>query len=543
LSDESDIMCEQTASVSGASDSKRSALVGWIRFRVLCVGGCFIAAALGWLIWQSAENKALGLRKYGVRVKATVKEVEEEQGLTLFVTYYAHGKVESAEVDPNRTANWRGGDVAPIIYNSRDYSQAVYAGPGGDSSDGRGERRLFGGAAVVFGAMGAIILADGAARLLLLARSARQGRSAPAMRVQIAWGTVRLPAAWKGRDLSWRILADQVAGQAELVAHVRGRIAPGSWLVLDTGQRLVWPVTTVRRDDMSSRPGSFVAARPELRSLKEAHAALLSAYASVLVEAWDTAALSVRARVTDALVKAHVRSKLAELAAAYVRQAALGAVGDKASDEKVWLASARQECDELRTTTANTSGWGSRLRVAAPVVGQGLVTTAGLAAAGAFLAALIKRASHALGGSLEVPIYILGVAIVAMVGWLGLRAYRAVFRDMRGRLAPPDMSEFPALGRMLARSTAVDRNCYKMEDTLFSLLGQPKKLEVPRDVQAADAFWAFVTLAGAGYLVSGVITSEAAVSWIVRVVLVLGLFYWWLWSHLDRRDEALARAT
>ena len=538
---------------SGAERQSRKALRIWISIRLLLVALCFLVAALGWLKYKSTHNGYEAIRRDGVRAQATVTVVDRDCPSCppdYDVGFFARGKKRSAPISPNRNENWNVGDPVPIIYDPRDYSNAIYAGPGGDATDSIGFSRPFGVGAVIFGLIGVILLVAGLTRRHFLIGIAGDRKAVGPISVRANSDSNRIYAlkVWKGRDLSWRVLSDQISAKGEISARVLGWIAPGSWLVLRTDDGVIWPATRARYEGLSSSPGSFTVVQPELRELKAAHSALLHGYAATLVETDDTASTLASilkgSGLTAFLVKLHIGSKLSELSSVYVRQAALLAPGVAAGDETgTWLASANHGCEELRATISKGNRWTSLTREAGLLAGQGIITTAGIAAIGVLVAAGLSYLFRLIGYQVRVPNHFVGIFILVISIAAAARGYFSAFRNMRKRLfpgaSPGDIINAPAIGQ----TPAASRNCYMLEDQLFSLLGQPKKLEALGDLHAWVACWGTVTIAAVGTIFYYAIRNGLSIwswtyhfIWMIVLILIWRLFYNWQRESIAIRE-------
>ena len=433
--------------------------------------------------------------------------------LDVEVRFYVHNHSRvTAFIHPNNRTLPSTRKPIPIIYRTSDPSEAFYAGPGGDanltnlSSTGltlsNAEDVEFGTGWIVVGLLAltpAVIWRRRiAARVAALA--ARQPGQGPT--VHFRWqqepgkpATVVVTDPTGSPEYSWHVLPRKMHAVTNDVgedAELSGDLGPHRWIVLRSGDELVVPTSRAEPIIGTHAPPPQLLPGQESK-LVPAHRALLSAYAAVLGQTlllpglirppteldnkyntFKTFEMLYRTLLcwrwsVRLQVESHIRRQLRHLSDSYVRaQMLISETSHDADEQRRRLNKLREECQQLNTSLSDIP------HRAAPLI-------IGLATLLPVVPAIVKTHQIQFRTFLVIILVLTLITLLFLPGVFAMIAYTDAFRCKRKLFI-----SYTIPGTPIAQRTG--ENVYKLENAVFTLLHQPKRLE-----RASD-FWAPVVV-------------------------------------------------
>ena len=507
----------------------------------LLAGGAYFQTSATYISQQTLNR--LIAPQLQVRVKFTV----------------VNGSSAKAYIHPNYRTLPSTHKPIPIIYSGADPSQAFYNGPGGDAKTifpGLPFYPILGIGLIVVGIYFVSSALFWRRQMMALARHPGERRT-----VSLRWHespkkqpTVVAANPGSGSDYSWQVLSQKTPIDAiaeffrspvwarKKVRHDSpamprpkvGEIAldpgPHKWIILSIAGQLMLP--TARAEPVVGT-GLPVTIWVDGSSIAAAHRELVAAYVTVLTEVQrlpifirpptkSDAPPSLRVLRTLLCwrslvrihVESHIRRQLRRLAEAYLYAQMLNSNTDRNADtQRCHLSRLGDECNRLGSSLTDV-----RRRVVS--------FTVGLAAILPVVLAIVKIHQLELDLLLQVALRWILLSLVVLPGVFALIAYTDAFRCKRRLFASCPASSASTRPRRC--------NVYRLENEVFSLLRQRKRLEPMSDFGA----YLLVLAAGTTIWIWAFLTPGprpvGASQWIVSAFITM-LFAWRLVVNVRRR--------
>jgi hypothetical protein len=448
----------------------------------------------------------------------------------------------------------------PIIFFGPKPSEAYYAGPGGDAKllPGIFSWTNLGAGLIAVGVYFLLSAIIWRRQMLVLVRNPGERRT-----VRLSWRqlgskgspTVLITIPESGLEYSWQVLPPETAPASMLVAFLRLfrrserpvdgdssdvprsdvaeiTVEPGphKWIIVYDDGQLTLPIS---RAEPVIGTGRSIRPPADISSIATAHRRLLASYSTVLEEARRLPVFIRPPAKSDAMpllrvlrtllcwrwlvrlhVESHVRRQLRHLDGAYIRsQMVTPKGGYRAEKKRRNFGCLRDESQLLANSLTDI-----RRRVTSFIIGLATILPV--------ILVTIKIHQLQLDRLVEKALILILFSLVVMPGVFALMAYTDAFRCKRRLFASclaPGISVQSTHGSI-----------YRLEDELFCLLGQEKRLESMQDFIAY-----FLVLAGGttiwiwAFLTPGP-TFIGASQWIV-LTLVTMFFVWRFVANLKRR--------
>jgi hypothetical protein len=448
----------------------------------------------------------------------------------------------------------------PIFYSLSDPRKALYAGPGGDynSFGGRFFYPLLGASLILVGLYFLASVLIWRQRLLALARLPSQSQP-----VRLRWQqqgklppSVIITNPKNGSEYAWEVLRTDTSHDRRIAkflgplrrttnstrrnpsavrqpteAEILGEPGAHKWLILRAGRELILPISLAEPVIATDSPPHLPA---DFHTVVIAHRRLIAAYAGALQRA-RALPMFVRPPAKSGVmpslhalrtllcwrvlvrlhVESHVRRQLRYLSHEYTRtQMLVSAISWRADDHRRCLTELREDCQLLRGSL--TDIW----RRAASFL---------LAVAAVVPVVLAMVQIHQIQFSFLVTQILLWVVRVVLLlpGVFALIAYTDAFRCKRRLfLSSPDVSR-----------PKTRQNIYRLEDVLFSQIGQRKHKERASDYWVyALVLLTWITFAAWVLATPGPYYPGAS-EWILVAVITLPLAWRFVKGIVRRRSE------